>query len=167
MSCHICKSTERKRGDFWYFVQNFLRPTPPLFSYILFFELYQNVPILLDRRVKCKGSQSASTSVREPISVDYQCATESRSAWKQSLIVRYVFRAELMLKLTSRRGPDGRNSRAGFGPRAGLCRPLYLRVILRDSRISRQTFVNVTKITANTWQRHSIKSRAQSPLYSL
>jgi len=28
----------------------------------------------------------------------------------------------LMLKLTNRRGPDGRNSRAGFGPRARLCR---------------------------------------------
>ena len=32
--------------------------------------------------------------VREPISVDYQCATKSRLEWKQSLIIRYVFLAE-------------------------------------------------------------------------
>jgi len=63
-------------------------------------------------------------SVRELISVDYQCTTKSRSAWKQSLIVRYVYRRNLMFKLTSHRGPDGWNSQAGFGPRAGLCRPL-------------------------------------------
>ena len=34
---------------------------------------------------------------------------------------------DLMLKLTNRRGPDRRSSRAGFGPRAGLCRPLPYR----------------------------------------
>ena len=37
-------------------------------------------------------------SVREPISIDYQCATKSRSAWKQSLIVQYIFRAEFTVK---------------------------------------------------------------------
>ena len=37
-----------------------------------------------------------------------------------------------MLKLTSRCGPDGRNSQAGFGPRAGLCRPLvYAKTCMR------------------------------------
>jgi len=37
-------------------------------------------------------------SVREPISVDYQCVTKSRSAWKQSLIVRCIFRVEFNVK---------------------------------------------------------------------
>ena len=40
----------------------------------------------------------ASTGVREPIGVDYQCATKSCSAWKQSLIVWYVFRAKFNVK---------------------------------------------------------------------
>ena len=31
---------------------------------------------------------------------------------------------DIMLKFTGCRGPDRQSSRAGFGPRAGLCRPL-------------------------------------------
>ena len=109
MSCYICKSTERKRGDFWYFVQKLVfkinSTSFQLYTLVLFFltspEMSQFYSTS-DRRVKCKGSQSASTRqrvLREPISVDYQCATKSRSAWKQSLIVRYDFRAEFNLKI--------------------------------------------------------------------
>ena len=70
-------------------------------SYILFFQLHQKRPNftrLVTEGSSVKGSQSASTSVREPINVDYQCATKSCSAWKQSLIVRYIFRAEFNVK---------------------------------------------------------------------
>ena len=105
MSCHISKSTGRKRGDFWCFVQDCFKINSTINStsfqlYTIVSNFTKNVPILLtsDWRVKCKGSQSASTSVREPISIDYQSATKSCSAWKQSLIVRYVFRAEFTVK---------------------------------------------------------------------
>jgi len=121
MVCHICKSTERKRGNFWYFVQDCFKINSTSFQlYTIFFNFTKNVPILLDynsdRRVKCKGSQSASTSVREPISIDYQCVTKSRSEWKQLLIVQYVFRADKTddppragwTELTGRIWPAGR-----------------------------------------------------------
>ena len=107
-----------------------------------------------DRRVKCKVSQSASTRqrvFREPISVDYQCATKSRSAWKQSLIVRYDFRVEFNLKideppragwteLAGRIWPAGRTL-----PTPGLnsaiiptqCRMIYWRYFLWLSGASR------------------------------
>ena len=92
---------------FWYFVQDCFKINSTSFQlYTVFSNFTKNVPLLLDyisdQRVKCKGSQSASTRqrvLREPISVDYQCATKSRSAWKQSLIVRYDFRAEFNLKI--------------------------------------------------------------------
>ena len=92
-----------------------LRSTPPVFSFILFFPTSPKMSQFYytsDRRVKCKGSQSASTSVREPISVDYQCATKSRSACiTQFIIVRYVFLAEFNVKtdagrMDGTRGPD-------------------------------------------------------------
>jgi len=73
-----------------------LRSTRPVFSFILFFPTSPKCPNFT--RLVTEGSSikgiNASTSVREPISIDYQCATKSRSAWKHSLIVRYVFRAE-------------------------------------------------------------------------
>ena len=50
------------------------------------------------------------------MSIDYQCATKSRSAWKQSLIVRYVFRAEFNVK-------TDKPSRAGWTELAGRIWP--------------------------------------------
>ena len=45
-----------------------------------------------------------------------------------------------MFKLTSRRGPDGRNSRAGFGLRAGLCQPLiYPKQMVREAQLDKST----------------------------
>jgi len=70
-------------------------------------------------------------SVTEPISVDYQCATKSRSASKQSLIVRYVFRAEFNVKTDEPPRAGWMYLRAGFGPRAGLCRPLFYDKLLQ------------------------------------
>ena len=37
---------------------------------------------------------------------------------------------DIMLKFTGCRGPDRQSSRAGFGPRAGLCRPLLYKHML-------------------------------------
>jgi len=103
---YICKSTERKRGDSWYFVQDCCEINFTSFQlYTIFFQLHRKCPNFI--RLVTKGSSvresvsvsvNSSTSVRELISVDYQCATKSRSAWKQSLIVRYVFRAEFTVK---------------------------------------------------------------------
>ena len=130
MSCHICKSTERKRGDFWYFVQDCFKINSTSFQHHTYYFFPTSPKIsqfywTSDRRVKCKGSQSASTR---------QC--KSRSALTISVRLNHTQRENnrlsfgtfsgpnLMLKLTSRRGPDGQNWRAGFGPRARLCRPL-------------------------------------------
>ena len=37
---------------------------------------------------------------------------------------------DIMLKFKGCRGPDRQSSRAGFGPRAGLCRPLHYSITL-------------------------------------
>ena len=106
MSCHMCKSTERKRGDFWYFVHYCFKINSTSFQlYTIFSNFTKNVPILLDCWV-IEGSSVKGVSQRQhineckrvEISIDYQCATKSRSAWKQSLIVRYVFLAEFNVK---------------------------------------------------------------------
>ena len=48
MSCHTCKSTERKRGDFWYFVQDCFKINSTNFKlYTVFSNFTKNVPILL------------------------------------------------------------------------------------------------------------------------
>ena len=71
MSCHRPISAKALRGNmdiFMYFIQDCLRSIPSVFSFILFFPTSPKCP--------SKGSQSASTSVKRPISVDYQCATK-------------------------------------------------------------------------------------------
>ena len=83
-----------------------------------------------------------STSIREPINVDYQYATKSHSACRENSRSSFGTFSEpnLMLKLTSRRRPGGRNSRAGFGPRAGLCPPLvYIYIEDRPATDDRPT----------------------------
>ena len=49
MSRHICKNTERKRGDFWYFVQDYFKINSTSFQlYTISSNFTKNVPILLD-----------------------------------------------------------------------------------------------------------------------
>ena len=44
MSCHVCKSTERKRGDFWYFVQDCFKINSASFQLYTIFQLHQKCP---------------------------------------------------------------------------------------------------------------------------
>ena len=65
-----------------------------------FCKLLQNRPMLLGFMWRNAVNESAarepvgvitSTSVREPISIDYQCATKSYSAWKQLLVFQCIW----------------------------------------------------------------------------
>jgi len=112
-----------------------LRSTPPVFSFrpTLFFQLHQKCPDFT--RLMTEGSSVKGVSQRQH---DNEC--KSRSALTISVRLNHAQRENnrssfgtfsgpnLMLKLTSHHGLDGRNSRAGFGPRAGLCRPLAMGV---------------------------------------
>jgi len=108
-----------------------LRSTPPVFSFILFFQLHQKCPNFT--RLVTEGSSVKVKGVSQRRRVN-EC--ESRSGLTISVRLNHaqhesnpssfgIFSGpNLMLKLTSHRGPDRWNSRAGFGLQAGLCRPL-------------------------------------------
>ena len=68
-------------GTFKYFIQDGFNIKSNNFQLILFSKR-PNVTGRVTEWVKCKEpvSVNASTSVREPVSVDYQCATKPRLA---------------------------------------------------------------------------------------
>ena len=83
MSCHICKSTERKRGDLWYFVQDCFKINSTSFQLYTIFPTSPKIPNftrLVTEGSSVKGVSQRQRVSREPISIDYQCATKSRSA---------------------------------------------------------------------------------------
>jgi len=86
----------------------------------------KNVPMLLHRVDQVQGSQPASTSVREQVSIDYQCATKPHSAWIQSLVFRCVWWEHIGRIYVKIVKPLCAGSMwAGFGPQAGLCWPWH------------------------------------------
>jgi len=125
----VMSSTERKRGDFWYFVQDCFKINSTSFQlFAIFFQLHQKCPNFTRLT---EGSSVKEVSQRQRVN-----KYKSRPALTISARLNHAQRENnrssfgtfsgpnLMLKLTSRRGPDGQNSRAGFGPRARLCRLL-------------------------------------------
>jgi len=92
-----------------------------------------NVTTLVTKWVKCKEpvSINASMSVREPSSVEYLCVTIPlgvKTIAHLSVHLAWSYRLDLMSKLTTCSRLDQQSSRAGYGPRAKLCRPLvYLK----------------------------------------
>jgi len=141
MSCQSAKALRGNVEIFGILFRIVLRSTVPVFSFILFFQLHQKCPnftrlVSSERRVKCKGSQLASTR-RSALTISVLLNHTQRENNRSSFGTGTFFWPNLMLKLTSCRGSDGWNSRAGFGPRPDFADPWFIAFCLTFQRSSR------------------------------